>query len=253
MPSRLSTHFVCARCLSRRRLFSSSSKFHLPQSIKQHGLPQVPPSAGYVRLTDRAIISISGADSTAFLQGMITQSMLVGKELVHVPRRMGFYSAFLNAQGRVLHDVFIYPSPAVDGSGGPSADGHSWLIEVDRAEVQNLMKHLKKHKLRAKFAMRALDEGERSVWASWNEHAEPRWAAYNLESDCAWLRFPHRHPGSQGPPNSSARRLPAARLGSSIGDLHSPAYFARSFGGAGGDHTRVRAAHRMQHGHHARH
>ncbi|KAL1966819.1 hypothetical protein VTN77DRAFT_3784 [Rasamsonia byssochlamydoides] len=177
MAPRPSTRFICSRCLSRGRAsFSTTSQFH--QQQKQHDLPPVPPPAGYARLTNRALISIAGADSTAFLQGMVTQNMLMGKEPVRTPRRTGCYSAFLNAQGRVLHDVFIYPLPA-----GSSADDAAWLIEVDKAEVNNLLKHLKKHKLRAKFTMRALDDGERTVWASWNDQAEPRWAAYNLESD----------------------------------------------------------------------
>lgn len=116
---------------------------------------------------------------------MITQNMLMGKEPVRAPRRIGTYSAFLNSQGRVLHDVFIYPiTKGSLGHTNDSTDEAAWLIEVDKSEVTNLMKHLKKHKLRAKLTLRALEEGEQSVWAAWNESAErPRWAAYNLESD----------------------------------------------------------------------
>lgn len=180
MAPRPSTRFICTRCLSRGRA-SFSTTFQFRQQQKQHDLPPVPPPAGYTRLTNRALISIAGADSTSFLQGMVTQNMLMGKEPVRAPRRTGCYSAFLNAQGRVLHDVFIYPMPQDGAASG--ADDAAWLIEVDKAEVTNLLKHLKKHKLRAKFTMRALDDGERSVWASWNDEAEPRWTAYNLETD----------------------------------------------------------------------
>lgn len=111
--------------------------------------------------------------------------MLMGKEPVRAPRRTGSYSAFLNSQGRVLHDVFIYPiTKGSLGHTNESSDEAAWLIEVDKSEVTNLMKHLKKHKLRAKFTLRALEEGEQSIWAAWNESTEkPRWAAYNLESD----------------------------------------------------------------------
>jgi folate-binding protein YgfZ len=116
---------------------------------------------------------------------MVTQNMLMGKEPVHAPRRTGSYSAFLNSQGRVLHDVFIYPVAASNLTPGGSATANdpAWLIEVDKAEVKTLLKHLKKHKLRSKFTIRALDDGERSIWASWSEDSEQRWAAYNLESD----------------------------------------------------------------------
>lgn len=119
--------------------------------------------------------------------------MLMGKEPVRAPRRTASYSAFLNSQGRVLHDVFIYPIPKANLGGHNTSDASeetAWLIEVDKAEVTNLAKHLKKHKLRAKLTIRALEDGERSVWAAWNESTEPRWAAYNLESDFP-SRFPH--------------------------------------------------------------
>lgn len=188
MASRASQGFICIRCtyrsFSNRIHFSTSSKLRQQQYDKSER-PQIPPASGYARLTNRSLIAISGADSTSFLQGMITQNMLMGKEPVRAPRRTGSYSAFLNSQGRVLHDVFIYPvTKGSLGHTNDSADEAAWLIEVDKSEVANLMKHLKKHKLRAKLTLRALEEGEQSVWAAWNESTEkPRWAAYNLESD----------------------------------------------------------------------
>jgi folate-binding protein YgfZ len=180
MASRRSTNFICSRCLGNGKAFFSTSGRARQQNLK-HELPPAPPASGYTRLTNRALIAIAGVDSTSFLQGMVTQNMLMGKEPVSAARRTGSYSAFLNSQGRILHDVFIYPM-----TGGTSvvADGDPhWLIEVDKDEVKNLMKHLKKHKLRSKLKIRALEDGERSVWAAWNEGAESRWAAYNLDSD----------------------------------------------------------------------
>jgi mRNA-decapping enzyme subunit 2 len=90
--------------------------------------------------------------------------------------KAAFYTAFLNSQGRVLNDVFIYPARG-------SSEDPGYLIEVDEAEVTSLLKHLKKHKLRAKLSLRALDDGERSVWATWDELDRPKWTAYNLEPD----------------------------------------------------------------------
>lgn len=194
MPLRI-THsrpFVCLRCLQTRR----DRPFSSTRSVEQHydaGRPKPsstplfpPPLTGYTRLTHRALVAISGQDSTSFLQGMVTQNMMLGQDPVRTPRHTGTYAAFLNAQGRVLHDVFIYPSSSLTAS--PSATGAqeadpSWLIEVDKSEVTNLLKHLKKHKLRSKLTLRALDEDEQTVWSSWNEESESlRWAAYNLES-----------------------------------------------------------------------
>ncbi|KAL1993222.1 hypothetical protein VTN49DRAFT_3171 [Thermomyces lanuginosus] len=182
MAPRLSAAISCCRCCRYGTKASFSTTTTVRQQLGQADLPAAPPPpAGYVRLTNRALISLAGQDSTSFLQGMVTQNMIMGKEPIRTARRTGSYAAFLNSHGRVLHDVFIYPVTGNNGSGSPEEP--EWLIEVDKAEVKNLLKHLKKHKLRSKFTIRELDESERSIWASWNENAEPRWAAYNIESD----------------------------------------------------------------------
>ncbi|KAJ5558407.1 Glycine cleavage T-protein N-terminal [Penicillium sp. DV-2018c] len=163
-------HAVCTRCLSRSRLFSTKAQQNAP----------FPPTAGYSRLTNRGLICITGHDSTTFLQGLMTQNMLVANDPNRNIRRTGAYTAFLNSQGRVLNDAFIYPLPGAEAQGADSG----WLVEVDKDQVPVLIKHLKKHKLRAKLKLRALEEGERTIWSSWKNHAEPqRWAAYSLESD----------------------------------------------------------------------
>ncbi|KAJ5620136.1 hypothetical protein N7510_004120 [Penicillium lagena] len=166
---------ACHRCLTRRRLFTTTAPV---EQHTQNAPPPSPPAAGYARLTNRGLISITGVDSSTFLQGLITQNMLVTNDPSLSVRRTGSYTAFLNSQGRVLNDAFIYP---FSGTGEESG----WLVEVDKNEVPTLLKHLKKHKLRAKLKLRALEDGERSVWASWKDHPEPRWAAYNLETEAS--------------------------------------------------------------------
>ncbi|KAL2011509.1 hypothetical protein VTN00DRAFT_4227 [Thermoascus crustaceus] len=178
MPPRTPTPSICSRCLARARGFSTTVQAR--QQQKQHDLPPPPPRAGFTRLTNRGLISITGQDSTTFLQGLVTQNMLIPNDPNRATRRTACYAAFLNAQGRVLNDAFIYPSP---GGGTSSADEAGWIVEVDKNEVSSLLKHLKKHKLRAKLKLRALEDGERTVWSSWDDENEPRWAAYNLESD----------------------------------------------------------------------
>ncbi|KAL5002184.1 hypothetical protein BDV10DRAFT_131536 [Aspergillus recurvatus] len=164
MRTRTYTRSICTCCSTLWRSFSTTRQ---PQ-----GLPP-PPQAGYARLTNRGLISITGLDSTTFLQGLITQNMFIPNDPDRRIRHTGSYAAFLNSTGRVLNDAFIYPLP--------QADEPAWLVEVDKDQVPKLLKHLKKHKLRAKLKLRALDDGERTVWASWKNHSEPRWAAYNLE------------------------------------------------------------------------
>ncbi|KAJ5690196.1 transferase caf17 [Penicillium macrosclerotiorum] len=165
---------VCSRCLSQSRAFSTTEA-----RAQQSQNASLPPPVGYSRLTNRGLISITGVDSATFLQGLITQNMLVANDPSKSIRRTGSYAAFLNSQGRILNDAFIYPLPNPDADSSDQA----WLVEVDKNEVLTLMKHLKKHKLRAKLKLRALEDGERTVWSSWKDHSEPRWAAYNLESE----------------------------------------------------------------------
>lgn len=99
-----------------------------------------------------------------------------------VPSPLGFYSAFLTAQGRVLFDTFIYPTshsqtyrdtiPAkiLEKYG---VDDLGYLIEVDSSQADSLIKHLKRYKLRAKVDIRAIDEGAYDVWNVWDEAREP--------------------------------------------------------------------------------
>lgn len=104
--------------------------------------------------------------------------MFITNDPERKPRGTGTYTAFLSSHGRMLHDVFLYPKPEIPND----PDGPGWLIEVDKTEVKNISKHLNKLKLRAKLRLRILDDGERTVWSAWNDHSEPKWAAYNLGS-----------------------------------------------------------------------
>src|SRR5687768_17400302 len=113
MPPRIPFNHICTQCLKRNRLFSTTTR-----QQQQPPLPAHVPLTGYANLTNRALISISGADSTAFLQGLITQNILPNpKSKRSTPPKPSFYTAFLNAQGRVLNDVFIYTHPAEDRDG----------------------------------------------------------------------------------------------------------------------------------------
>ncbi|KAL2821563.1 hypothetical protein BJX63DRAFT_417953 [Aspergillus granulosus] len=173
MRPKASPSTICARCSVQWRSFSATLQ------PRTQNIAQPPPQAGYARLTNRGLISITGLDSTTFLQGLITQNMFIANDPNRRVRHTGSYTAFLNSTGRILNDAFIYPLPQSEGA---SPDEPAWLIEVDKNEVPSLLKHLKKHKLRAKLKLRALEEDERTVWAAWKNHSEPRWAAYNLES-----------------------------------------------------------------------
>ena len=89
----------------------------------------------------------------------------------------GHYSAFLNASGRVLYDVFIYPASHNNSyremiQGGSDEPG--FFIEVDANEVETLAKHLKRYKLRAKVGIRLIDDQEWRVWQAWPDDRATR-------------------------------------------------------------------------------
>jgi folate-binding protein YgfZ len=114
---------------------------------------------GIAPLPHRRLISVSGPDAAKFLHGLITNN-------VDHTRLSPFYSAFLDARGRVLWDVFVWVWPELVAREGQWA----CYIEVDAGEVEALKKHLKRHKLRSKLAIKNVpedgSEGIR-VWAAW--------------------------------------------------------------------------------------
>ncbi|KAI0971856.1 Aminomethyltransferase folate-binding domain-containing protein [Xylaria arbuscula] len=174
--------FVCPSCRSlqhqqssqvpprrQRRGFSSSVALRENTQNNSYTAPPSPPSSGHARLTTRRLISISGVDAPHFLQGLITTSIearntaTTESAVPPTEQRPWFYCGFLNALGRVLHDVFVYPvAPS------PSGDPH-FIIEVDAAQLSTLLKHLKRYKLRSKIALRAIEENEMSVWQVWHD------------------------------------------------------------------------------------
>ena len=104
------------------------------------------------------------------MQGIITNN-------VKADSRAGFFAAFLTAPGKVLNDVFIYPTLGSNWHKDVNKDDHEgYLVEVDADTADLLLKHIKKHKLRSKFKLRMLDEGELDVWSKWSE--DERWTAH---------------------------------------------------------------------------
>ncbi|KAH8157201.1 hypothetical protein CIB48_g11046 [Xylaria polymorpha] len=183
VPLSSRTTFICVSCRlqqhqqtnvpSRRQQRSFASSVTLRQSTQADSSisppPAPPPPSGHARLRTRRLISISGIDAPHFLQGLITTS-IEGNNDAHrngsvepTGRAPWFYCGFLNALGRVLHDVFIYPVPS-----RLSGEPH-FMIEVDAAQLTTLLKHLKRYKLRSKFSLRVVEEDDMSVWQIWND------------------------------------------------------------------------------------
>ena len=179
MPTSLRPRSICLRCIIQQRHKSTSSAKR-----------PFPPASGKVRLDTRRLVSVQGYDASRFLQGLTTNN-------VHRHQTNGWYCAFLSATGRVLWDAFIYPvhwsrkyhdwlTGGVNVSSSSSSssiavrkdsqDEPGYLVEVDASEVDAFVRHLKRHKLRAKVSVRAVEPGAFSVWSVWRK--EERWTPH---------------------------------------------------------------------------
>lgn len=187
--SRNLTPHICRSCLSIERLRQASTTTNESAKPSSPG----PPPTGYARLTNRALVSVSGCDAAHYLQGLTTSNFKTTASSSHP----GFYSSFLNAQGRVLYDAFIYPShqsTAFRASNGATKEEEpGFLIDVDKAHVEALRAQLKRFKLRAKISIRIIDPGEWDVWSTWGHGDDITDDAASLEAEsigCVDTRAP---------------------------------------------------------------
>ncbi|CAA7259698.1 unnamed protein product [Cyclocybe aegerita] len=102
-------------------------------------------------LANRGLLSITGSQSTDFLNGLLGSS-------VQEPVRNQF------STGRVMYDVFLY------------ATTNGYLLEYDMApsEAVSLSSYLKRHVLRSKVKIRSATE-EYDVWAAWGSTKDHEW------------------------------------------------------------------------------
>ncbi|CAM1505317.1 Fc.00g109540.m01.CDS01 [Cosmosporella sp. VM-42] len=162
LPRRVLAHdvspgLVCRSCRLQHRQFATTIA------------PPVPPPSGITTLASRRLISVKGPDAAKFLQGIVAANVAA---LDGTTRRDGFYTGFLNATGRVLYDVFVYPDQSASAT---ASEGDGFLIEVDADQAQTLAKHIKRYKLRAKLAVRLLAEDEATVWHAWDDSPKTNW------------------------------------------------------------------------------
>ena len=147
-----------------------------------------------VRLTDRALVEVSGEDRITFLHGLVSQSV---EDLAPGSAR---YGALLAPQGRLLFDLFLI--------GRPDA---IWLdVAADRRDA--LVTRLKIYKLRARVDIQPLDAG---VWTCWPDAPGPGWIADPRREGLAWRAWgPDRPPAETAGPEDWRRR----RLEFGVGD-----------------------------------
>lgn len=169
---------ICPSCrLPQRRTFASATP------------PPKPPASGLAPLPSRSLLSVAGPDAAKFLQGIITANV-VSKNGDGRAREEGCYAGFLNATGRILHDVFVYPGK--NGFAG-TEDGSSFLIEADANQMDFLARFIKRYKLRAKVNVRKIQPDEVTVWQAWNEAPDAKLDVPSVDSQIS-LKDP-RAPG----------------------------------------------------------
>jgi len=96
-------------------------------------------SAKSIRLDDRVVLRLSGADARNFLQGLITN------DIAAATPGHAIYAALLSAQGKYLHDFFI------------AQLGDGFLIDAEAARLDDLLRRLNLYKLRAKVTIERTD------------------------------------------------------------------------------------------------
>jgi tRNA-modifying protein YgfZ len=104
-------------------------------------------------LEDRGVVCVSGADATAFLQGLLTNDV---ERLAPGEAR---YAALLTPQGKILFDMIVVRA---------HGDEPSYLIDCAAAQAADLAKRLGFYKLRAKVSI-ADESADRAVAAIWGE------------------------------------------------------------------------------------
>lgn len=105
------------------------------------------------RLTDRAVLSVSGKDAKPFLQGLITN------DVAAVGPGRAVYAALLTPQGKVMFDFIIH------------ADGDGYLLDVSALQGDEVFKRLKMYRLRA--AVDLVTRDDLAVFAAWGDGISP--------------------------------------------------------------------------------
>lgn len=116
------------------------------------------PSQFICHLTDRALINITGPDTEAFLQDLITN------DLSQLGKTGWLYASLLTPQGKVLFDFFL------------TRHDDGFYCDCARAMRDDLMKRLTFYKLRADVHLAAVEDG-RGIVAIW---PQPDKSAFKL-------------------------------------------------------------------------
>ncbi len=117
-------------------------------------MTQMPPSSpSFARLSDRAVLAVTGPDAASFLQRILSQNV---EGMTAGDLRLGL---LLTPQGRVMHDLMLWRTD----------DGFEIETTADRRD--DLLKRLMLYKLRADVTI--TPQPDRHVVAHWNRDTAP--------------------------------------------------------------------------------
>lgn len=129
------------------------------------GLSTAAVQTSVAQLPRRSIVALEGRDTLKFLQGSVTNNV-VALEDAHkngTPARDAFYTAFLTPQGRIIADSFLYLLP--------DTPEPSLLMEVDEKIASDLLKFIRRFKLRSKVKITDVSS-EWDVYQAWGPNAQ---------------------------------------------------------------------------------
>ncbi len=96
--------------------------------------------SGLIKLENRSAIQIGGEDAHDFLQGILTN------DIEGASKNKAIYAGLLTPQGKLLFDFFILKHD------------DTYLVDVEKSQVDDLLKRLMFYRLRAKVDLEALSE-----------------------------------------------------------------------------------------------
>lgn len=115
------------------------------------------------KLSGRGLLRLSGADTYTFLQGLITNDMNSFEGGEDTKPCDAMYSMMLNVQGRVLYDLILYQLKEDTQT--------TYLMECETEVIPELMKLLKRYKIRKKVDIADVSS-EYGIWAAFPATAE---------------------------------------------------------------------------------
>ncbi len=99
--------------------------------------------AQFIRLENRGVLKLGGADLRSFLQGIISN------DVTKISAKQVIWSAFLTPQGKFLHEFFLAQAPAMEEE--------IFLLDCERERRADLKKRLSMYRLRSKVTIEDAD------------------------------------------------------------------------------------------------